>query len=134
MGWIIVTLVVIVIFVVMLIIRRMTETTYTTSPAIRELPGAIPPRPLATEMLSLVRSLQAEGAQWDVLLSRLNPTGDGVIQQRLLTNRGPNLFNPNAGLGTIASGCEEAIKSNPKADAVSALDEAIKQLGIIIDR
>jgi hypothetical protein len=87
----------------------------------------VPSRLSATEVLSRVQVLRDGYAQWDAVLSELNPTGDTDVQQLLIEIRGPNMFAPGLGLGVIEDGCKRALALSPNADALAALREAIRR-------
>ena len=86
----------------------------------------VPSRLSATELLSRVQVLRDGNAQWDAILSELNPTGDTDVQQLLIEIRGPDMFAPGLGLGVIEDGCKQALALTPNADALAALREAIR--------
>jgi hypothetical protein len=77
----------------------------------------VPSRLSAKQALSLVQVLRDQNAQWDEILSGLNPTGDPEVQQLVIEIRGPHMFVPHVGLSVIEDGCKRALASSPKADA-----------------
>jgi hypothetical protein len=87
----------------------------------------VPSRLSATEVLSCVQVLRRGNAQWEEILSELNPTGDTDLQQLLIEIRGPNMFDPHLGLGVIEDGCKRALALSPNADALAALREATRR-------
>jgi hypothetical protein len=89
--------------------------------------GQVPSRLTATDVLSQVQVLRTRSAQWDEILSKLNPTNDPAVQELLLEIRGPNLFVPHVGLGVIEHGCEEVLALSPRADSLAALREAVRR-------
>ena len=100
--------------------------------AVKDASPISPPVPVvplmgsATEVLSRVRVLQQRNAQWDEILSELNPTANSRIKELLIEIRGPHMFVPHLGLGVIADGCKRSLASSPEADALAALREAIR--------
>jgi hypothetical protein len=80
----------------------------------------------ATVALARVQGLRNRNAQWDEILSELNPTGDTEVQRLLIEIRGPHMFAPHVGLGVIEDGCKRALALSPKADALAGLREATR--------
>ena len=102
---------------------RLTDSSHPRSPApTRQVPSGIS----AKEVLSRVQVLRDRNAQWDEVLSELNPTGDTEVQQLLIEIRGPNMFDPRLRLDVIEDGCERALALSPTADALAALREATR--------
>jgi hypothetical protein len=132
--WVIAGIVVLAILIIVVSQRLKRQTrsngipTQDVVPSERYRPSAptrrVPSRLSATEVLSRVKALRDGNAQWDEILSELNPTGDPDVQQLLIEIRGPHMFVPHVGLGVIEDGCERALALSPKADALSALREA----------
>ncbi|MGO8732470.1 MAG: hypothetical protein ACLQVM_06740 [Terriglobia bacterium] len=86
----------------------------------------IPSRLSATDLLSRVQVLRNGNAQWDEILSEMNPSDDPEIQRLLIEIRGPHMFVPHVALGVIEDGCKRALVLCPKADALAALREATR--------
>jgi hypothetical protein len=86
----------------------------------------VPPKLSATEALSRVQVLRNGNAQWDEILSELNPTADPEVQRLIIEIRGPHMFVPHVGLGVIEDGCKRALALSPTADALAALREATR--------
>jgi hypothetical protein len=84
----------------------------------------VPRRLSARDVLARLQILRDGNAQWDEILSELNPTGDKELQRLLIEIRGPHMFVPHVGLGVIEDGCERALASSPKADSLTALRDA----------
>jgi hypothetical protein len=89
-------------------------------------PRQFPSRLSATELLSRVGVLRSADAQWDEILSKLNPTGDPEVHQLLTEIRGPHMFVPHLGLSVIEDGCKRVLSLSPEADALAALREATR--------
>lgn len=104
-------------------VSRLTDSTHPRSSAPAR---QVPSRLSATEVLSRVQVLRDGNAQWDAILSELNPTGDTDVQQLLMEIRGLNMFAPGSGLGVIEDGCKRALALSPNADALAALREAVR--------
>ena len=133
MEWAIAAVVVlaIVIFVVVWGLKRQTRSDRFSSQdaLVSERPSPrpieVPSRLSAREVLSRIQVLRNANAQWDEILSALNPTDDPEVQQLLIEIRGPHMFVPHVGLGVIEHGCERALALFPEADALDALREAV---------
>lgn len=81
----------------------------------------------AADMLTSCRELRRENASWETIFARLNPSGDRKTQELLIRIRGPHMFAPHLGLRVIETGCESALGGSESADAIAALQEAIRQ-------
>ena len=97
-----------------------------SSPLPFSIPTQVAERISAAEMLSRIQVLRGKDAQWDVILSDLNPTDDPEVQRLLLEIRGPHMFSPHVGLSVIEDGCKRVLAISPKADALDALRQAIR--------
>jgi hypothetical protein len=105
-------------------VSRLTASTHPRSSAPAR---KVPSRLSATEVLSRVQVLRDGNAQWDEILSELNPTGDRDVQQLLMAIRGPHMFGPHLGLGVIEDGCKRVLALSANADALDALREAARR-------
>jgi hypothetical protein len=73
------------------------------------------------EMLSRIQALHNKNAQWDAILSDLNPGDDAEVQRLLTEIRGPNMFAPHLGLSVIEDGCKRVLAASPNSNALDAL-------------
>ena len=89
------------------------------------IPAEGPPRLSAADVLSHLKVLREKNAQWDAILSDLNPTDDAEVQRLLLEIRGPHLFVPHVGLSVIEEGCRKVLAVSPNPDALDALRAAV---------
>lgn len=87
--------------------------------------------PSAQEMLERIQALKQQQAQWPEIWASLNPQENTKVQQLLVEIRGPHLFAPHVGLNVIAEGCRQALRQNPQASGIQALEEALRSQGRI---
>ena len=80
----------------------------------------------AAEMLSRLQLLRDRNAQWDVILSELNPTDDPEVQRLLTEIRGPHMFVPHVGISVIEDACKQVLSASPRANALDALRQALR--------
>lgn len=83
-------------------------------------------RPSADWLRGEAGRLASAGAQWEEILSALNPASDVQVHALLMELRGPHMFVPLTGLRVIQVGCESALKLDASASSLAALREAVK--------
>jgi hypothetical protein len=94
------------------------------------LPFAMPTegaeRMPAAEMLSRLQLLRSGSAQWDAILSELNPHDDPEVQRLLTEIRGPHMFAPHVGLSVMEEACKRVLAISPNADTLEVLRQAVR--------
>jgi len=80
----------------------------------------------AAELLSRLQLLRGGNAQWDAILSDLNPDGDPEVERLLSEIRGPHLFVPHVGLSVMEEACKRILAISPNADALEVLRQAVR--------
>jgi hypothetical protein len=97
-----------------------------SSPLPFEMATPVAERMSAAAMLSRLQLLRGGNAQWDVILSELNPDQDPEVERLLTAIRGPHMFVPHVGLSVMEEACKRILAVSPKADALEVLRQAIR--------
>jgi len=97
-----------------------------SSPLPFDIPAPVAEGMSAAEMLSRLQLLRDRNAQWDVILSELNPTDDPEVQRLLTEIRGPHMFVPHVGISVIEDACKQVLSASPRANALDALRQALR--------
>lgn len=97
-----------------------------SSPLPFAIPTQVAERMSAAEMLSRLQLLRSENAQWDAILSELDPHEDPEVQRLLTEIRGPHMFAPHVGLSVMEEACKRVLAISPNADSVEVLRQAVR--------
>ena len=97
-----------------------------SSPLPFEMATSVAARMPAAELLSRLQLLRGGNAQWDAILSDLNPDGDPEVERLLSEIRGPHLFVPHVGLSVMEEACKRILAISPNADALEVLRQAVR--------
>ena len=97
-----------------------------SSPLPFAIPTPVAERMSASALLSRLQLLRDRNAQWDAILSELNPDEDAEAQRLLTEIRGPHMFVPHVALSLMEEACKRVLAVSPNAGALEVLREATR--------